>query len=342
MIAITALMLSVLSPNLLACPSKNKTVLPCHHLNNGQKNSANKVVGRDYYLHVPKILSNNAPLVFAFHGSGGDKASAMIKYSGLVKLGSKEKFITVFPQGLPDHQNKPHWSDGRETFKWHYDHVDDIAFVKEIMQDLKQKNIQYDQQRVYGIGISNGGVFALYSACKAPNLFKAIGTVVATMSKEMLVQECASKSLPAKPVMMIFGDQDKTMPYKTEGEMGRAGSHSSAAIGIPIFASLSFWSKNNRCHEKTAAQWLKNSQNAVVIDQVKKVPRTWRRKEQTSYVEIQSSGCKYPVRYLEARMAGHRWHKKNHPKGITDFTKKFRVSREFDSQQKLWDFISQF
>lgn len=321
-----------------ACPATGS--LCEQQLQNGQKNRQGNVVGRSYQVFIPPNANQQLPVMFVFHGSGGDSSHHIAKYSGFVALAKQHQFIAVFPAGLKDHDGKPHWNDGRKSFNWHFKNVDDIQFVTNIINDLKKHQINIDHHKIYAAGISNGGLFTHWMACNKPGFFSAVASVAATMTRSMFQQVCQQNAKPI-PIMVIFGDKDKVMPYNKNAGIGRKGENGQKSMGVAIFKTLSRWSTTNGCQQKTVKAWKSLNQHAPEINQVKKITQTFR-KENTTYAITKARGCQKPVVYIEARGAGHRWHNKDQQKEIMDFTPAWRVSREFDSQKMIWDFVSKY
>ncbi len=319
-----------------SCPNNTLCDLELNMLKTGKTGSSNwDYVNRDFRVHIPtaaRSAPNGASVLFVFHGSNGDDAEKISEYSEFTPLSKQHGFIVVYPLGINKWSNGPHWNDNRKEFAWHYNNIDDIAFVYHILDYLEQDlGVTVDRTHVFGAGMSNGGVFVHWAACKDPNLFRAIASVSASMSADMYNNQC--QNAPAKPTLMIFGNKDKTMPYDSDGVLGKKGD------GVSVFKALGLRGRLNSCSQQTETAWKNLNNQASVIDNVKKVPGS-DRKEKTTYSQIDGN-CVVPVRYIEAQEAGHRWHKMNQPKEALDFIPSFRVGREFNSQDKIVEFFAQ-
>ena len=122
---------------------------------------------REYYLYKPaKSFPGSRPLLFVLHGGTGSAEQMLYKSKSgeLARLAEKEGILVVFPNGTPDEpgSKRHHWNDGRELTIWKAfgNKSDDLAFF-ESMIDLFIRRDGVDPNRVYAVGISNGGMMSL-------------------------------------------------------------------------------------------------------------------------------------------------------------------------------------
>ncbi len=147
------------------------------------------------------------PTVIVLHGALGTGAGAA-RTTGFAEAAARRDFAAVFPDGL-DRQ----WNDGRSGKAGG---PDDIGFIRALVRRLVSDGIA-DPRRVYLAGISNGGMMSFTLACKAPELFAGIGTVIANMPDG--IEPCIARPIP---VVMINGTADPMVPYRG-GEVGLRG-----------------------------------------------------------------------------------------------------------------------
>ena len=105
----------------------------------GGENIMRKVI---IHAHQDPLDKVDYPLVFFFHGNGGDAERWINNNQNMI---DNHEFIGVYPQGY-----KKSWNLGQER-----SNADDIEFVEMIMDNLLEyDNIYFD--KVFAIGTSNG------------------------------------------------------------------------------------------------------------------------------------------------------------------------------------------
>ncbi|WP_286269921.1 alpha/beta hydrolase [Thalassotalea hakodatensis] len=171
--------------------------------NNGVVKSS--INGRDYYLSPPNegIEPNKAyKLLLAFHGSGGS-AKGM---QAMTKLATFSKdYIVVYPQSKVEE-----WNEGCDCNKPHRLGINDLAFVEDVVTDVKQK-FNIINEELYAVGYSQGGLFTQNLMCNSNLQFKGLVSVASPMS-EQLSLSCQVQH--STNYMMVHGTADKTLPYQ--------------------------------------------------------------------------------------------------------------------------------
>jgi polyhydroxybutyrate depolymerase len=109
-------------------------------------------------------------------------------------------FMVVYPQGV-----YKHWQDGRNEKGYQY--VDDVAFFNALIDQLS-KDYSVDQQRIYAIGISNGGFMVQRLACQLSNRIAAVCSIAASRLENMPY----SPATPI-PIMFVLGTADNFVPW---------------------------------------------------------------------------------------------------------------------------------
>lgn len=146
-------MLRILLPVLLlllpalACATPHTT----HSLHHGG-------LDRTVHLIVPDSAGPGAPLVLALHGGGGrgDRLDRAMR-SGLSRGAARRGWVLAMPDGI-----EKGWNDGRKltTDKdKRRAKVDDVGFLEHLVDQLAADGT-IDPERVFVIGISNGGFMA--------------------------------------------------------------------------------------------------------------------------------------------------------------------------------------
>jgi polyhydroxybutyrate depolymerase len=169
---------------------------------------------RVYRLVVPKgvDLDKPAPLVVAFHGMGIDSKDAMPKYTKLDDLAGDKKFILVYPEA----EGKL-WGIAPEKV------IEDLAFFDELLKTLQAK-YKIDPDRIYVLGMSNGGYFAHLVGKERSKTVAAVMSHSGPLGLQTLLGIKADRRFP---VMIVHGDKDNILPvdwarenrdkYKKEG-----------------------------------------------------------------------------------------------------------------------------
>lgn len=191
-------------------------------------------VDREYVVFGADRAADPAPVVFVFHGGGGS-ALRIAGRTEFHKRAQRDGAITVYPD-----KSGSRWNDGRETTA---DTGDDLAFVEAMISDLHQRH-GVDRQRLYAMGVSNGGIFMQRLGCARGGMFRALSSIAANMAGP-LASDCA----PARPVsfLMINGTADSAVPWRA-GELGRplgifgAGGHVRSTPD-----TIRHWQRNADC-----------------------------------------------------------------------------------------------
>ena len=139
---------------------------------------------RAFLRYTPnRLLGKRAPVVFALHGAKGT-ADRVSGYLGLNAVADREGFVVVYPQG-----DKSRWNDGRTADKAGGAEVstaNDNEFLNGLADALIVQGVA-DRERLYLLGISNGGFMGLTLACDSASRFVAYAAVMASLpSRESL------------------------------------------------------------------------------------------------------------------------------------------------------------
>lgn len=169
---------------------------------------------RTYRLAVPKSvdLDRPAPLLIAFHGMGIDSKDLMPKYTKLDDLAAEKKFIVAYPN-----------AEGHAWGLLPAKVKADLAFFDGLLKSL-QTRYKVDPDRIYVLGMSNGGYFAHLVGKERSQAVAAVVGHSAALSLQTLGGIKADRKFP---VMIVHGDSDWIIPvefarenrdkYKKEG-----------------------------------------------------------------------------------------------------------------------------
>jgi polyhydroxybutyrate depolymerase len=167
-------------------------------------------VARKALVHIPPAATKAAtPVVFVFHGRGGDVSSFAERFA-IHKFWSEA--IVVYPQGLPAAIRfeaagvKPGWQQGLG------DKDDrDLKFFDEMLGTLRKER-RIDEHRIYVTGHSMGGAFTYLLWAARGDEFAAVASAAGTPRN--------FDACKPKPAMHIAGERDQTIPYaRQQGTM---------------------------------------------------------------------------------------------------------------------------
>jgi polyhydroxybutyrate depolymerase len=156
---------------------------------------------RSYLLDAPAAPGGRAlPIVLSFHGF---RSSAWRHrwWIGLARLGHREGFIAVHPEGHADVRLL-----GRTGRGWDIrpDETRDADFVRALLDELERERC-VDRRRVFATGMSNGGFFASLLGCLLADRLAAVAPVAGAMD----LRGCAP-SRPV-PVLLMHGRADRVV-----------------------------------------------------------------------------------------------------------------------------------
>jgi len=162
-------------------------------------------IERQALVYVPqKADENPSPVVFAFHGHGGNMRNAARQF-GYETLWSEA--IVVYMQGLktPGRLTDP---EGKKN-GWQHGAGDqgdrDLRFFDAVLVSLK-KDYKVDEKRIYATGHSNGGGFTYLLWAKRGDVFAAVAPSGSVASRYV-------SDLKPKPVLHVAGENDPLVKF---------------------------------------------------------------------------------------------------------------------------------
>ena len=276
---------------------------------------------RHYVVHMPPAAGPRPALVLNFHG-GGANARAHQGYVRTDALADREGFLVVYPDGTgPVRERFLTWNAGTCCGAAAGGQVDDVAFVRALLEDLAQR-IEYDRARVYATGLSNGAMMSYRLAAELSDRVAAIAPVAGSMA--------LARFSPARgvPVLHIHSVDDGRALY--EGGLGAPGVASippaltgTRVLHPPVEERLGQWARVNGCtgglEEKDRREW------KTAAGQ----PHTATRYDY--------AGCKVETALWKLTGAGHVW-----PGGVLDYVTWLLGpgTRVIDANEEMWRFFS--
>ena len=198
-----------------------------------------KGMDRTYVQYVPRNLKPNSPLLFVFHGSGGD-GQGMREITGeeFDTLADANSFVVVYPDGF-----QTTWNDCRKGSPQpaRQMNIDDKSFIDAMIEKQTADN-RIDKKRIFATGWSNGGQLTYRLALERPEQFAGIASISASRpTDENLACTPTDKPMPMA-VMIINGTADPINPFNGGNVM--LGSTSLGPV-LSADATGEYWAKLN-------------------------------------------------------------------------------------------------
>ena len=255
---------------------------------------------RNYMLYLPTgLAAENAPLVFNLHGYTSN-ANEQMFYSNMNAVAENNGFAVCYPNGTQDVQGVTHWNANLNIST-----TDDVGFLVALAQEL-QEEYQFDAERTYSCGMSNGGFMSYTLACEAPEVFKAVASVTGTMNS-VTFENCDPSSVV--PVLEIHGTADQTVPYDgAEGVIGWGDFMATDTV-------IDFWVSLNDC---------------MKLDEM-----------DLDDVNMNDGSTVTSFKYSDCATGNQVWLYKVHDGGH-DWPGTFfgNPNRDFNASEKIWEFFS--
>lgn len=280
-----------------------------------EKTLLHEEIERQYYLHLPPEFDKEtaSPLLLALHGGGG-KAKSFDRGTwdmALTQLADRHGMVVVFPQGVDSH-----WSDGRKEQLEEGKEYDDIGFLSRII-DSMVADYGVDADRVYVLGISNGGFMTMRVAMELSGKVAAVAAVTAQVSKAL------AEERPEHPisVMLVNGTEDPIVPY--DGGVVRVGAWGKSRGEIlSTDATVELFRFHLGCEEE-----------GTTTSYPDRDPKDGTRVEKTIWADGKAGSEVVLVKVIGG---GHTW-----PGGKQYLGKRLvgRVSRDIDASQVIVEFF---
>jgi polyhydroxybutyrate depolymerase len=172
---------------------------------------------RTFLRYVPRGMRPGAPLVLVMHGSGeqADQIRVGTGY-GFERLADKEGFAVVYPNSISFD-----WNDCSRVGDFSVDgrEADDVGYLNALVERTVA-DLNVDPRRVFATGVSAGGFMSLRLAIEAPERYRAVAAVSASVP--------APENFKCHPagvgtsVMIMNGTKDPLVPFKG-GEVNLLG-----------------------------------------------------------------------------------------------------------------------
>jgi polyhydroxybutyrate depolymerase len=165
-------------------------------------------VEREALVFSPSHPSAKAPVIFAFHGHGGNMHLAA---SAMAFQNFWPEAIVIYPQGFPSPSLFPQL-EKKLLPGWQRDPgaLDDrdLKFVDAILRTLHEK-YRVDDRRIYATGFSNGGFFTYLLWAMRPDVFAAFAPGAATIRPTV-------HPVQPRPLLHYGGENDRLIPIQAQ------------------------------------------------------------------------------------------------------------------------------
>ena len=190
---------------------------------------------RRYLMAEPKDQVAATPVLFVFHGGGGTAVHAA--RMGFSKRARELGYLVVYPDGVDRH-----WNDGRTDHPKYDPTIDDLGFVKRILEDI-EREYNVDSRRIYATGPSNGGMMSHMVGIRLSDRFCAVAPMIGGIPRNL-----DPPFNPEHPVsvLIIQGTEDPLVPY--DGGPVTVGRKTHGQVESTDRA-LELWREHNKCDE---------------------------------------------------------------------------------------------
>lgn len=226
---------------LLVCGCAGRAQKPPVTAKHGEFASEVLTVGgvkREYRLFVPTSvdLVRPAPLVVAFHAMLIDSKDVMPRYTRLNDTAQRHGFVIAYPNAIGGV-----WGLLPERT------AADIAFFDALLKHLSATYL-VDPERVYALGMSNGGYFAQLVARERSTTIAAVASHSGLLGLEAFGGVNAARKFP---VLIVHGTLDLIFPYFLARENAtkyRREGHEVQYIEVPGLAH--YWATDMNVNEQ--------------------------------------------------------------------------------------------
>ncbi len=273
---------------------------------------------RTWQSYVPSgIRGKKVPLLFVLHGGGGSSKATRRSFS-FDQLARRGGFAVIYPDGL-----ERHWNDGRdagrvELFKG--PKPDDVGFLTNLAAKFVREG-QADPNRIYLIGVSNGGMMTQRLLCEASQTFAGGVAIIAGLPTSM--NHC-QPTRPG-PVLLINGDADPLMPWAGGG----VGFRHNRGDVLSAMDSFAHWQSVNQCQGPVTRFPMFNRD----------------RNDGTNPLRHRASGCQtgHGVELIQIKGGGHGVPGKKARDNSKAKQKRKKLlgptSNDFDTRAVAWEFL---
>lgn len=201
-------------------------------------------LARRYRLVAPASAGAKPPLMIALHGMLIDSPSLMPTYTGLDDMARANGCVLVYPKSFENH-----WPLSFDTKLQR-----ELRFFDALVGEM-QRTRNTDPQRIYLLGMSNGGYFAVVVASRRSRYLAGL----AVHSGSAGVMGFGFKTARKFPVFVAHGDKDPIINVRDGrylGDMFKRLGHPTAYAEYPGLAHI--WARDQGVNARIWAHWAQN------------------------------------------------------------------------------------
>ena len=129
--------------------------------------------GRSYSLQIDRLATGAPrPLIVLLPGLG-ETEGQLDADAGGYRFGRAHGITIAYGHQMTDGGGYLSWNAGGCC---EFATADDVGYLRQVVVDIEHRTA-VDRDRVYVVGMSNGGMMALRAVCQASNVFAAAGSV---------------------------------------------------------------------------------------------------------------------------------------------------------------------
>ncbi len=276
-----------------------------------------KLSDRTFLLHIPPNYTSKTPLplVVVLHGAF-NTGSQTESETGFSALADSERFLVAYPEGIGLFGFLQHWNAGHCCGKAADSNVDDVGFVAEVINTVRQK-FAVDSTRLYMAGMSNGGMLTYRFATERTGELAAAAVVSAAIGSTIdngVGSWRLHKPIRAFPIIGFHGLADETIPFNAVPVLRTNGKR----VFLPLTDAIDFWQKSNGCETTPSSSISNNGSEKHLV---------WEKCQGGSSLEfvlLEGWGHQWPTPFFTNQLAA------DHP------------LRGFDATKQIWEFFSRF
>lgn len=183
---------------------------------------------RVYDIYAPDGVSSDTPLIVLLHGNRGSRGDLMgtgrapAPFAQWQRIADAEGLFLLIPQGEEGTDGNTGWNDCRLDAAGNST-ADDVGFITAAIDEVGT-TYELDLERIYAVGISNGGHMAQRLADEAAERIDGIAVIAAGAPVN---SSCEPSSTPISALFM-WGTADPLAPYEGGAMAGGRGEIFSA------------------------------------------------------------------------------------------------------------------